>query len=45
MFDTAALFAALDEQRQSRRLDWNQLALDLYQQSSELNAQLRDHAL
>lgn len=45
MFDTAAFFAALDEQRRSRDLDWNELAVELGQQSSVLNAQLMDQAI
>jgi len=44
-FDCDAFFDALDDQRRSRGLDWNELALELYRQSSELNAQLRDHAI
>jgi hypothetical protein len=45
VFDCAAFFAALDDQRRSRRLDWNELAVELWRQSSELNAQLMDHAI
>jgi hypothetical protein len=45
MFDCAAFFAALDDQRRSRDLDWNELAVELGQQSSELNAQLMDQAI
>jgi hypothetical protein len=42
-FDCGALFSALDAQRRERGLDWNALADELWQQSSELNAQQADH--
>ncbi len=45
VFDCATFFAALDDERRSRGLDWNELAVELWQQSSELNAQLMDHAI
>ena len=45
MFDCASFFAALDDQRRSRDLDWNQVADELYGQSSTLNAQLMDQAI
>ena len=45
VFDCDAFFAALDDQRRARGLDWNQLAVELWRQSSELNAQLMDHAI
>jgi len=45
MFDCAAFFAALDTQRRSRDLDWNELAVELGKQSSELNARLMDQAI
>jgi hypothetical protein len=44
-FDCGALFAALDEQRRDRGLDWFALADVLWQQSSGLNAKRRDHPL
>lgn len=44
-FDGKAMIAALDAQRSSRDLDWNALALDLWEQSSDLNAQLGDHGM
>lgn len=45
VFDCARFFAALDDRRRSRGLDWNELAVELYEQSSELNARLQDHAI
>lgn len=45
VFDCTAFFAALDDQRRERGLDWNELAVELSQQSSELNAQLMDQAI
>jgi hypothetical protein len=45
VFDCGALFTALDEQRRDRGLDWFALADELWQQSSGLNAQRRDHPL
>jgi hypothetical protein len=45
VFDCGALFDALDAQRQDRRLGWGALADELWQQSSELNAQGSEHAL
>ncbi len=44
-FDCAAFFAALDDQRRARGLGWNDLAIELSEQSSELNAQLMDHGV
>jgi hypothetical protein len=44
-FDCGALFTALDAQRRDRELDWSALADELWQQSSELNAQRTDHRL
>jgi hypothetical protein len=44
-FDCGALFSALDTKRRDRGLDWNALADELWQQSSELNAQRNDHSL
>ncbi|MEP7046637.1 MAG: hypothetical protein ABI949_08165 [Ilumatobacteraceae bacterium] len=45
MFDCAAFFAALDAQRRKRGIDWNELAVELSQQSSVLNARLMDQAI
>jgi hypothetical protein len=45
LFDCDAFFAALDAQRRSRGLEWTELAGELYRQSSDLNAQLRDQAI
>jgi hypothetical protein len=45
VFDCSALFSALDAQRRDRGLDWGALATELWQQSSELNAQRTDHPL
>jgi hypothetical protein len=44
-FDGNALIRALDAQRADRGLDWNSLAVELWQQSSELNVLLADHCL
>jgi hypothetical protein len=45
VFDCAALFSALDAQRRSCGLGWCELADELWQQSSELNARRGDHPL
>jgi hypothetical protein len=45
VFDCGALFGALDARRRDRGLDWCGLATELWQQSSELNAQRADHPL
>lgn len=45
IFDCAALFNALDEQRQLRGLGWYELADEMWQQSSDLNTQRADHPL
>src|ERR1044071_1720068 len=45
VFDTSALISALDAQRADRGLNWTALAAELWQHSSELNAQLADHSL
>src|SRR3954466_12829884 len=42
VFDCGALFGALDAQRRRRQLDWYELADELWQQSSALNAQRPD---
>jgi hypothetical protein len=44
-FDCDALFTALDERRRARGLGWYELADELWEQSSELNAQRADHPL
>ena len=45
VFDCDALFHALDAQRRERRLGWLELADELWQQSSALNARRTDHPL
>ncbi len=45
VFDCGALFAALDAQRRDGGLGWYELADELWQQSSDLNAQRTDHPL
>jgi hypothetical protein len=45
VFDCGALFHALDAQRRERDLGWYDLADELWQQSSGLNAQRTDHPL
>jgi hypothetical protein len=45
VFDCGALFGALDAQRRDRELGWYELADELWQQSSDLNAQRSDHPL
>lgn len=45
VFDCGALFSALDAQRRDRGLGWRALTDELWQQSSELNAQRSDHPL
>lgn len=45
LFDGDAMIRVLDAQRADRGLDWNALADALYQQSSELNAELADNHL
>lgn len=44
-FDGHALIDALDVQRSNRGLDWTALALELWQQSSDLNVRLCDDRL
>jgi hypothetical protein len=44
-FDFAAFFAALDARRRDQGLGWYELADELWEQSSELNAQRLDHPL
>jgi hypothetical protein len=44
-FDCGALFEALDVQRRERGLGWYELADEMWQQSSTLNAQRADHPL
>ena len=45
VFDFAAFFAAFDAKRRDRGLGWYEFADELWQQSSELNAQRMDHPL
>ncbi|MGH7634285.1 MAG: hypothetical protein ACRENC_11185, partial [Gemmatimonadaceae bacterium] len=45
LFDGDAMIRVLDAQRADRGLDWNGLADVLYQQSSDLNAELADNHL
>jgi hypothetical protein len=45
VFDCRALMSALDAQRADHGLGWTALADELWQQSSDLNAQLSDHSL
>lgn len=45
LFDGDAMIRVLDAQRAERKLDWNQLAVELYAQSSALNAELQDNCL
>jgi hypothetical protein len=44
-FDGSAMIAALNARRVEHDLDWNALTDELWQQSSDLNAELGDHAL
>jgi hypothetical protein len=45
VFDCTALFTALDVQRRDRDLGWYDLADEMWQQSSDLNARRTDHPL
>jgi hypothetical protein len=45
VFDFAAFFAAFDGKRRDRGLGWYEFADELWQQSSELNAERMDHPL
>ena len=45
VFDFAAFFGAFDAERRDRGLGWYEFADELWQQSSELNAQRLDHPL
>ena len=45
VFDFAAFVAAFDAERRARALDWYEFADELWEQSSELNAQRVDHPL
>lgn len=45
VFDCDSFFAALDDERRVRGLDWNEVAVELYGQSFALNAELMDHAI
>ena len=44
-FDCGALYGALDTERRARGLGWYELADELWQQSSDLNARRDDHPL
>ncbi len=44
-FDGQAMISALDARRCSLDLDWNALAMELWDQSRDLNAELSDHRL
>jgi hypothetical protein len=44
-FDFAAFFAAVNDARRHRDLDWYELADELWDQSAQLNAQRDDHPL
>ena len=44
-FDFAAFYEALDAERRARDLDWYELAGELWDQSSALNAERGDHPL
>jgi hypothetical protein len=44
-FDGDAMLRVLDAQRAGHELGWTDLADELYQQSSDLNAELADHAM
>lgn len=45
LFDGDAMISVLNEQRVERGMDWNKVADALYEQSSELNADLGDNCL
>jgi hypothetical protein len=45
VFDFGAFFAAFDAQRRNRGLGWYEFADELWEQSSELNAERLDHPL
>lgn len=45
VFDGNAMIRVLDDQRAGQALGWTELADELWQQSSELNAELADHSL
>lgn len=44
-FDVAALFDSLDAQRRDRKLSWQGVAGELWEQSATLNAQRNDHPI
>lgn len=44
-FDIAALFEAMDAQRQARGLSWSDVAREIWELSSELNGQREDHPI
>jgi hypothetical protein len=45
VFDCDAFYAALDGRRRDRGLGWYELAVELWEQSADLNAQRTDHPL
>ena len=45
VFDFAAFVAAFDTERRDRGLGWYEFADELWQQSSELNAERGDHPI
>jgi hypothetical protein len=45
VFDFASFIDAVDARRRDRGLTWYELADELWQQSSELNAHRNDHPL
>ena len=45
VFDFAAFVAAFDAERRDRRMGWYEFADELWQQSSELNAERADHPI
>lgn len=45
VFDCGGLFGALDERRRTHGLGWYELADEMWEQSSALNAQRADHPL
>jgi hypothetical protein len=44
-FDARSMYAAMDAQRIQRGLSWRQVADEIWQQSSALNARRRDHPI
>ena len=44
-FDSAALFAAIDQKRAALGLSWQRVADQMWEQSADLNARRRDHPI